>query len=138
MALSVSPKRAYRSPTVLLTVRSLGSFLRIFSYSVMAFCSLPCWTNFSAALRTFCLLNPKPNAIGSRTPASFPRQPLSWERVPTGHRNKIHPAQRRNQFRGKLTTVRAIVIRLPEVGWLLRVTERECTFALPREPRSGY
>src|SRR2546427_610021 len=44
-------------------VRSLGSFLRIFSYSAMAFCSLPCWTNFSAALRTFCLLKPKPNAI---------------------------------------------------------------------------
>src|SRR5579864_6902577 len=35
----------------------------------MAFCNLPCWTNFSAALRTFCLLNPKPNAIGLRTPA---------------------------------------------------------------------
>src|SRR5437588_1677317 len=29
----------------------------------MAFCSFPCWTNFSAALRTFCLLKPKPNAI---------------------------------------------------------------------------
>src|SRR5208337_1761898 len=49
---------------VLLTVRSLASLLRIFSYSAMAFCSLPCWTNFSAALRIFCLLKPKPNAIG--------------------------------------------------------------------------
>src|ERR1700719_4576768 len=33
----------------------------------MAFCSLPCWTYFSAALRTFCLLNPKPNAIGTNS-----------------------------------------------------------------------
>src|SRR5215471_13454625 len=63
-ALALSPSRAYRSPTVLVTVRSLASFLRIFSYSAMAFCSLPCCTNFSAALRTFCLLKPKPNAIG--------------------------------------------------------------------------
>src|ERR1019366_1104160 len=57
---------------VLLTVRSLGSFLRTLSYSAMAFCSLPCWTNFSAALRIFCLLKPKPKAIGLRTPAFFP------------------------------------------------------------------
>src|SRR5437870_4438858 len=35
----------------------------------MAFCNFPCWTHFSAALRTFCLLNPKPNAIKLRTPA---------------------------------------------------------------------
>src|SRR6266851_7201157 len=35
----------------------------------MALGSLPCWTYFSAALRTFCLLNPKPNAIVVRTPA---------------------------------------------------------------------
>src|SRR5215469_9278160 len=34
-----------------------------FSYSVMAFCSLPCWTNFSAELSTFVLLNPNPSAI---------------------------------------------------------------------------
>jgi hypothetical protein len=34
----------------------------------MAFCILPCWTYFSAALRTFCLLKPKPNAIRVRTP----------------------------------------------------------------------
>src|SRR5215472_12896472 len=60
--------RWQRSPTVLRTVRSLGSFLMIFSYSEMAFCSLPCWTNFSAALSTFCLLNPKPNAMRLRTP----------------------------------------------------------------------
>src|ERR1700723_42311 len=64
MALAVSPMREYRSPIVFATVRSLSSCLRIFSYSAMAFCSLPCCTNFSAALRTFCLLKPKPNAIG--------------------------------------------------------------------------
>src|SRR5277367_1726044 len=52
---------------VLVTVRSLGSFLRIFSYSEMAFCSLPCWTYFSALARTFCLLKPN-NAIRVRTP----------------------------------------------------------------------
>ena len=33
---------------MLVTVRSLGSFFRTFSYSEMAFCSLPCWTYFSA------------------------------------------------------------------------------------------
>src|SRR5579863_1892770 len=54
---------------VLVTVRSLGSALMTFSYSTMAFCILPCWTYFSAALSTFCLLNPKPNAIRLRTPA---------------------------------------------------------------------
>src|ERR1051325_11498241 len=68
MARSLSPKREERSPTVFKTVRSLGSALMIFSYSEMAFCSLPCWTNFSAELSTFCLLNPKPNAIEVRTP----------------------------------------------------------------------
>src|SRR5256885_1297767 len=45
------------------TVRSLGSSLTTFSYSLMAFCSLPCCTAFSADARTFCLLNPKPSAI---------------------------------------------------------------------------
>src|SRR5437899_8890677 len=48
---------------VLRTVRSLGSCFRTFSYSAMAFCSLPCCTNFSAALRIFVLLEPKPSAI---------------------------------------------------------------------------
>src|SRR6476661_10125873 len=55
---------------VLETVSSLGSALRTFSYSAMAFCSLPCWTNFSAALRAFCLLKPKPNAICLLTPGT--------------------------------------------------------------------
>src|SRR3954454_2886894 len=54
---------------VLETVSSLGSALSTFSYSPMAFCSLPCWTNFSAALRAFCLLKPNPNAISLLTPA---------------------------------------------------------------------
>src|SRR5260370_9105489 len=35
----------------------------------MALGSLPCWTYFSAALRIFCLLNPKANDISVRTPA---------------------------------------------------------------------
>src|SRR5438067_9283136 len=51
------------------TVRSLGSSLTTFSYSLMAFCSLPCCTAFSADARTFCLLNPKPSAIGPVLPA---------------------------------------------------------------------
>src|ERR1700686_504619 len=72
MALRMSPRRAWRSPIVLLTVRSLGSCLRTLSYSAMAFCSLPCWTNFSAALRTFCLLKPKPNAIKCADSSLFP------------------------------------------------------------------
>src|SRR5438270_3436532 len=35
----------------------------IFSYSVMALGSFPCWTNFSAWARTFTLLKPNPSAI---------------------------------------------------------------------------
>src|SRR6266403_1572914 len=72
---------------VLETVSSLGSALRTFSYSAMAFCSLPCWTNFSAALRAFCLLKPKPNAICLLTPAPVhlpPEKHLPWEARPTG------------------------------------------------------
>src|SRR6185437_12694366 len=61
--------RAYRSPMVLRTVRSLGSAFTTFSYSVMALCSLPCWMWRSAAASTFALLNPKPKAIDSRTPS---------------------------------------------------------------------
>src|SRR6185312_11184298 len=48
---------------VLRTVRSLGSCFETFSYSPMAFCSLPCCTYFSAALNAFALLKPKPRAI---------------------------------------------------------------------------
>src|ERR1039458_6056560 len=66
---------------VLLTVRSLGSFLRTFSYSAMAFCSLPCWTNFSAALRAFCLLKPKPNAIKCADSSLFPVERPRFPRV---------------------------------------------------------
>src|SRR6266852_7154599 len=72
---------------VLETVSSLGSALRTFSYSAMAFCSLPCWTNFSAALRAFCLLKPKPNAIRLLTPApGLPpvRKHLPWRRSTDG------------------------------------------------------
>ena len=43
------------------TVRSLGSALMIFSYSVIAFCSLPCCTERSAFANTLFLLKPKPN-----------------------------------------------------------------------------
>src|SRR5579864_709616 len=35
----------------------------IFSYSPIAPCSLPCWTNFSAAASAFSRLKPNPNAI---------------------------------------------------------------------------
>src|SRR4249919_849025 len=71
---------------VLETVSSLGSALRTFSYSAMAFCSLPCWTNFSAALRAFCLLKPNPNAIRLLTPAPVRLQQknISGRRVTDG------------------------------------------------------
>src|SRR5690348_8240035 len=68
VALSLRPRRAYRSPMVLRTVRSFGSCFEIFSYSAIAFCSLPCWTYFSAALRIFALLNVKPRAIVDEQP----------------------------------------------------------------------
>src|SRR5882672_11475146 len=75
---------------VLETVSSLGSALRTFSYSAMALGSLPCWTNFSAALRAFCLLKPKPNAIRLLTPAPglFPARKHLREKV---HRRVGHP-----------------------------------------------
>src|SRR5882724_1535560 len=76
------------------TVKSRGSALRIFSYSAMAFCSLPCWTYFSAEESAFCLLKPNPKTIGCRLrsrvpPARFrcsgnsppPMPPLAGDRV---------------------------------------------------------
>src|SRR5271157_833223 len=78
--------REYRSPTVLVTVRSLASFLRIFSYSEMAFGSLPCWTYFSALARTFCLLKPN-SAIRVRTPdPGLNTKPAEREGVAPGYR----------------------------------------------------
>src|SRR5215813_180338 len=66
------------------TVRSFGSCLMILSYSAIAACSLPCWTYFSAALRTFALLNPNPSAIvlderiyASMLPKTGPKSLLS-------------------------------------------------------------
>src|SRR5271168_2477689 len=68
-----------------MTVRSLGSALRTFSYSVIALANLPCWTNFSAALKTFCLLKPKPKAIKVLTPArKLYSSPCSATRVTDG------------------------------------------------------
>src|SRR5947199_6639997 len=95
MALSLWPRRAYRSPIVLETVSSLGSALRTFSYSAMAFCSLPCWTNFSAELSTFALLNPNPSAIESLNEGSFYRRgdhSNNWAKV--SHSPSQNPAAR--------------------------------------------
>jgi len=55
------------APAVLVTGRSLESFFRKYPYPGMAFWILPCWTYFSALLRTFCLLKPN-NAIEVRAP----------------------------------------------------------------------
>src|SRR5882724_6176048 len=54
------------------TVKSRGSALRIFSYSAMAFCSLPCCTYFSAEESAFCLLKPNPKTIGCRLRSHVP------------------------------------------------------------------
>src|SRR5438876_8273696 len=86
-ALSLLPTRACRSPMVFRTVRSLGSSLTTFSYSLMAFCSLPCCTAFSAAARTFCLLNPKPSAIWG--PSTACRSYLKFISALAGRRDKL-------------------------------------------------
>src|SRR5436305_2627748 len=87
MAFSVSPRREYRSPTVLVTVRSLASFLRTFSYSEMAFCSLPCWTYFSALANTFCLLKPN-NAIRASNSRPW-SSPKTFDTEPDASRGKL-------------------------------------------------
>src|SRR5882762_8149846 len=88
---------------VLETVSSLGSALRTFSYSAMALGSLPCWTNFSAALRAFCLLKPKPNAIRLLTPAPglFPAENISVRRFTDGL--AIRPAMSADHTRDGLS-----------------------------------
>src|SRR5579864_1064581 len=109
--------RALRSPTVFRMFRSLGSSLMIFSYSLMAFCSLPCCTAFSAAASTFVLLNPNPRAIarllpelyssctlpmlyetciGQKTarPAELSQARHSLEVAVSYHRLKLEPKQR--------------------------------------------
>src|SRR5271169_1344161 len=108
------------SPTVLVTVRSLGSALRIFSYSAMAFCILPCWTYFSAALRTFCLLKPKPNAIRVRTPDPGVKQ--EPERYVAKFLFRRWPIGQGQLYGWK-----------GGIAWLLRITKRECTKGLLRE-----
>src|SRR5882724_13506235 len=97
---------------VLETVSSLGSALRTFSYSAMALGSLPCWTNFSAALRAFCLLKPKPNAIRLLTPAPglFPARKHLREKV---HRRVGHPTGHVcRSLRGMVFRTRVIVRRV--------------------------
>src|SRR5712692_2227528 len=67
----------------------------IFSYSAIAFWSLPCWTNFSAVPRSFCLLKPKPNAIEVRTPALIPAErPPILGALPNGSQlHRIFPGK---------------------------------------------
>src|SRR5882672_463600 len=114
---------------VLETVSSLGSALRTFSYSAMALGSLPCWTNFSAALRAFCLLKPKPNAIRLLTPAPglFPARKHLREKVhrrvghPTGH---CLPIIRGMVFRTRVIVRRVTYIRMVTKGYRKGVYDR--------------
>src|SRR6266404_6173349 len=86
---------------VLSTVRSLGSSLMTFSYSAMAFCSLPCWTNFSAELSTFVLLKPNPSAIKLVNRGLV----LPFRKNAAGHPSSARPAQEgKQQFRLKYHT----------------------------------
>src|SRR5580704_16149179 len=98
----------------------------------MAFCSLPCWTNFSAALSTFCLLKPNPNAIEVWTPAPFqllPENPLTDSYTASGPSLPGHSLIGKCSFgQGSLY---GWVFR---IVWLPRVTERECTSGLLAEP----
>src|SRR4029077_2933909 len=125
------------------TVKSRGSALRIFSYSAMAFCSLPCWTYFSAALRTFCLLKPKPNAIRVRTPASSRRRSAheTWEPRQTGRKQ----AALGSAPHGTASLTKAIVrrvtrIRMVTKGYRKGVYDRvtEGTWESNLFGKSGY
>src|SRR5260370_41481011 len=127
---------------VLLTVRSLASCFRTLSYSAMAFCSLPCWTNFSAALRTFCLLKPKPNAIGYADSSLFPAERLRFPpALPSG-------SEPRRELPRRNTANRATGIaeqgyckaRYPQSDGYRRlpeVTEGECTSGFPEKPSAS-
>src|ERR1700675_3101935 len=114
---------------VLETVSSLGSALRTFSCSAMALGSSPCWTNFSAALRAFCLLKPKPNAIRLLTPAPglFPARKHLREKVhrrvghPTGH---CLPIIRGMVFRTRVIVRRVTKNRMVTKGYRKGVYDR--------------
>src|ERR1700722_9299560 len=87
----------------------------------MAFCSLPCWTYFSAALRAFCLLNPKPNAISVQLQPGLvnsfhPRETVSLKRRKDNLSLGRWPCGQGQLYDPRYGT-----------AWLLRVTERECT-----------
>src|SRR5713226_10598342 len=98
----------------------------------MALGSLPCWTYFSAALRTFCLLNPKPNAIRVRTPAPGINRKMTTPEVVPGERHMAKFLFRRWPVgQGQLYGWEG------GIAWLPRVTERECTKGVPWEPRTA-
>src|ERR1700746_560445 len=92
----------------------------------MAFCSLPCWTYFSAALRTFCLLKPKPNAIRVRTPASPRRRSAheTWEPRQTGRKQAALGSPRPRDSITNAIVRRVTRIRMVTKGYRKGVYDR--------------
>src|ERR1035437_1715136 len=96
----------------------------------MAFCSLPCWTYFSALLRTFCLLNPN-NAIRVRTPdPGLDTEPADV----SGNCSRVLPRGPSQVSADGPTGQGQLYVWTSRTAWLPRVTERECTKGLRREP----
>src|ERR1700685_4054552 len=92
----------------------------------MAFCSLPCWTYFSALARTFCLLNPN-SAIEYELQPLVLVQNLPGKIPGYKSRGSSHISADGSTGQGQL------YFRTCRIAWLPRVTKRECTSGLPWE-----
>src|SRR5580658_2836876 len=109
----------------------------------MAFCSLPCWTYFSAVLRTFCLLNPN-NAIECELQTLVLNTKVLVKTSSMQSRD-VEPVKRSGEssrvlLRGSSplsadgpTGQGQLYVWTSGTVWLPRVTKRECTTGLPRE-----
>src|SRR5215510_1359587 len=97
----------------------------------MAFCNLPCWTYFSAALRTFCLLNPKPKAIIGADSSFLTRRRsahLTWKQSTVGlmhspRKNRSGRTRRRPKAVVRRVTQIRMVTKGYRKGVYVRVTE---------------
>ena len=104
---------------------------------MIAFGNLPCWTNFSAALRTFCLLEAKTKRHKSAdsSSGSLPRQNhilLPHESsVQVDHSIGIAPSIRRWSLRDK-----GVIVRLGTQNRMVTKGYRKgkCTTGLPPVP----
>src|SRR5262252_6563920 len=98
----------------------------------MAFCSLPCWTYFSALARTFCLLKPNSAIRASNSGPWCSFQESTANKIATNPLN----AGGCSRVRSRRATINIgewptgqgqLYVWKSWKAWLPRVTERECT-----------